>query len=124
MNWYKKAQLVIKEPENINYIDIGHDFYNQGLQREKSEIKKYPNYLWYYDGNEILSKEEGVGAKRHTTTWKDVNFDYFYAGRYESFTGKITIYKPSNSKNRNIPNIILRKLQDKFPDAVYLYVFD
>lgn len=137
MNWYKKSQLVIKEPPHkvgpTNYLDIGHTHFFAGEteedqkrywrenQEKKEEIKKYPNYLWYYDGENIMSEEETKNVRRHGLI--EGYDDGFYSGRYESSTGKISIYPPKHRKYLSIPNNIINKLQNKFPDAVYLYVF-
>lgn len=130
MNWFKKAQLVVKDigEHGYSYYDIGHAYeslYDDGIKKKKIEnLEKYPNYMWYYDGENIVAEKETKNTTRHINTFEDISMEMVYAGRYDSSKGEVSIYRPLNKKYQRIPNTIIRKLQEKFTDAVYLYVFD
>ncbi len=127
MNWYKISQLVMKDIKDLkedgygrgrgSYLDIGHRKY------QPSGKKKSTNYAWIYYNGTVLARKETADKNLHRLLFPEINFsEPFWSGRYESSTGRISIVG-GHDRFREVPSIILTKLQNAFPDAIYLYRF-
>jgi len=107
------------ESPSPSYLDIGHKYFSSD-NSEKSE----ENYMWYFDGEHVQVAKETKEVPSHVDAFAVVKkWDDLYSGRYESATGKISIHKPYRKRFLDVPNIVISRLQDVFPEAVYLYVF-
>ncbi len=111
-NWYKRAQRANTTqvyPKEPTYLDIGHD--------EAPYENFGPNYMWVFDNGQILSIEEDEDNPIHDEAFKEIDLNKKFTGRFESSTGKASILKPYNKayQFRETPNIVLRRLYEKFP---------
>lgn len=128
MNWYKKSQNIISEPEMeerpMRYTEIGHEGYNRGYDKE--------NIMWVYINGRIETCEESCDFPTHGEAFYE-NFgeeeieDRFYTGRYEPDTGNLSIYIPISQRTyrarKEVPSFLLRKLRSKFPNIQNIYIF-
>jgi hypothetical protein len=117
MSWYKKAQKIIENPENINYWDIGH---SPPIEHSR-EILESNNILWFFNNGTIETKIERDNTS-HFQTFDDLSRHYY--GRYEAETGKLTIIIPEGVNSfRPIPNILIKKLNERFPNISEIYKY-
>jgi len=88
-----------------DYLDIGHG---------EGEVA-----LWTIIGGKLeVSWDEK--ERDHVKKWKNMQGND-YRGRFESATKKLSIVNPF--EGRNIPNIILRKLYDRFGNDIIISEF-
>jgi len=120
MNWYtniKIAQEVIESPQDVTYLDIGHS---------KADEFKLPNIIWAFLKGNLELVEESSDAPGHHEAFGDRLDNYRdYTGRYESDTGRLSINTPYNimGQTNQVPNILMRRLYQQFPDTKKVYVF-
>lgn len=128
MNWYKRAQAVVTNPESqgTGYLDIGH----RGWRDEGGYIKRFkkPNMIWALIDGYIYKAEESSEVSTHGEAWGGISDpDQNFSGRYEPDSGKLSITIPYSSKTlrarRQVPNSILKRLLREFPETSGVYIF-
>ena len=118
MNWYKKAQEIIENPENIYYTDIGHE--------DEKSIGFYdkPNYMWIFHNGELKVKEENEDTPGHYEAFGEDSYNAPYSGRYETDTGRVSIYSVGGITDlRRVPDFLIFALKQKFRNIKEIYRF-
>jgi len=122
MSWYKRAQQIYTDHSDTGktYLDIGHEDWDYKYDE--------PNVIWAIINGIVEGVEESDEFPGHGEAFEgklDVYRDW--TGRFESDTGRLSVYIPYNNKisrTRNeVPQQILRLLLQKFPDTQGVYVF-
>jgi len=128
MNWYKQSQFenieFIEDNPIEKYMDIGHSEvyeYGDGTQSNDDPV----NYIWVFYNGEILSVEEDWDAPVHETAFPDLNLSKLFTGRYETVSGRLSVYRPTqgDAKYRVTPKFIQYKLYQAFPNVKQMYEF-
>jgi hypothetical protein len=117
MSWFKKAQKIIEEYEDIStYMDIGHI---------DNKTPNSPNVIWIFYNGKIEAKEEISEEDTHGTSFgKNIKkMENFYKGRYEPDSGSLSISTPWQNRGRPIPNIVMKSLYIKFPHITKVYKY-
>lgn len=114
MNWYRTLKYSQETIQNhgLEYMDIGHF-------SENAPVTESPNFMWIFYGGDILTIKETNKNPSHYEAFDylpDGVLDNIYVGRFESGSGKLSIAKPRKgiSQFRPIPEIIIKKLYNKF----------
>lgn len=122
MNWYKTSQLsgveILEEKDHdIHYTNIGHGWYDVNSEN--------PNYLWHYSNGDIVSEEQCPDELSHPSVFTDYKLNTSFSGRFESSSGRVTVYRPEqgSAHYRPVPKSILFKLYQKFPEIKQIYIY-
>jgi hypothetical protein len=92
----------------LTYHDVGHSLSTSG----EGPI------LWVYDKGELQKAvySRGEGITTHGEAWPEYGgeLDHFH-GRYEPWTGKLSVVKPERMRLRDLPEVLLEELYRGFP---------
>ena len=133
---YSVISALIKDYTNFNfeesdeeedpYFSVGHGDYSE-------EHGYMPAFVvWAMIGGRlevsepIDPEEEGEnfeGGETHGSLWGHNVTDRDYKGRYEPESGRLTVVKPERFRQREIPDIIMKKLESKFKNITEIRVF-
>lgn len=112
--------------EEDPYFSVGHGDFSE-------EHGYMPSFIvWAIVGGQLKvsepidPEEEGDafgGGLTHGSLWSHDVTDRDYKGRYEPQTGRLTIVKPERLRYREIPNVIMQKLESKFKNITEIRVF-
>jgi len=94
-----------------DYMSVGHTM----KFGEEGEVEEAP-ILWMYDG--VLHKQAinlDPVKENHAKIWGMETLVSHYYGRYEPWTGKLTVATPERMKFREMPDVLLQKLHRSFP---------
>ncbi|MBT6053746.1 MAG: hypothetical protein HOG49_43780 [Candidatus Scalindua sp.] len=124
MNWYKRAQANIMDPEEHDkmYFGIGHDYLNV-----ESEI-------WVWDKGTLYTESGAMSHGRLVKQLTDAGITDSggtgiptrYHGRYENKDGeKIVSIKPSTRQHfHGISPQLIRDLQTEYGSDIEIYTFE
>jgi hypothetical protein len=114
------------DEEEDPYFSVGHGDFSE-------EHGYMPAFVvWAMIGGQLkVSKpidpeEEGDsfgGGATHGSLWSHDVTDQSYKGRYEPETGRLSIIKPERQRFREIPGIIMQKLESRFKKITEIRVF-
>ncbi len=90
-----------------DYIDIGH-------------LDEAILWLYYRQRIDTASTK---GGRTHAKVWGEKASEY-WRGRYEPKTGKLSITPPFMHRNRNAPQYLIDKLEEKFGGGCDVYQFN
>jgi hypothetical protein len=118
---YTRVALSIDPPFDTDYYSIGHG--------DRKGFNGY--FLWLYqDGTIKVSESQENNAEdsnlrlRHTDLWSARDMVQSYHGRYDPGKKVISLISPIRSQHREIPNILISQLQQKFPEALKIVRFE
>jgi hypothetical protein len=118
------------DEEALHYFGIGHGDFNE-------ELGSAPSYqVWAYLGGKIQTGPIARGdvleldeeddnfpyAGTHGSLWGDVT-KYTYRGRYEPDTGRLSIVKPENREQEDVPSRVMLALRNSFNHISEVHIF-
>ena len=129
---YSVVSALMRDYTNYKEDDGGegeHPYFSVGNGDYSEEHgHKLAYVMWAIIGGQlevaqpIDPEEEGIFTS-HNWMWGRAITDRDYKGRYEPQTGRLTIVKPEQSRYRDIPDIIMQKLESKFKNITEIRVF-
>ena len=121
MNWYKKSQNIITDPEKqgIPYTGIGHGWQDREFEE--------PNIMWVFYNGEIRTVAESKSLPTHEYGFSEQELTDTYSGRYEPTFKQLTVLIPEGREvqkiKKEVPPVIMRKLRSTFPDVRDVYIY-
>jgi hypothetical protein len=106
--------------DSMSYLDVGH---------EDGPNKELP-IIWLYDGS---IRKEPVGRSvehsgsiwgghiKHKDIWGEAATMNQYHGRYEPWSGKLSVLIPERMRMRKLPKVLVQALHQSFPDVTEIY---
>jgi hypothetical protein len=106
------------------YFGVGHGDFNE-------EFGYSPTFVvWAIVGGRLKvselndpEQEDFGGGETHGALWGHDVTDMDYKGRYEPETGSLTIVKPERFRHREVPGVIMQKLESKFKKISEIRLF-
>ncbi len=117
-----RKKLKIKKSES-GYLDIGHTVFSKGPEFYN---KENPNYVWGYKEGKVSKWTETPECMGHADVPHWHAGGWLFWGRYDAKSKKISCvisYLGANTF-RNIPKTIISQLEQSFPNAVAIIIFD
>jgi hypothetical protein len=104
-----------------SYLTIGHDGYKRGVFNEKK-----PNYMWGFVKGRVHKEAETPECHGHgmVSRWRGKCWDF--NGRYDAKKKIIScvIHTDNISCFRKLPKTLVSHLEQSFPKAKKIVVFD
>jgi len=104
-----------------SYLSVGHDGYRDGNFTEKK-----PNYMWGFVKGRVYYRAETKKCYGHgcVADWRDKYWDY--SGRYDAQKRIIScvVIGDGISSFRKLPKTLVSHLEQCFPKAKKIVVFD
>jgi hypothetical protein len=133
---YSIVSALIKDYTDFKYDENGEEedpYFGVGHGDFSEEHGYMPAFVvWAMVGGQLkVSKpidpeEEGDafgGGSTHGSLWGHDVTDRDYKGRYEPQTGRLSIVKPERFRQREVPGIIMQKLESKFKNISEIRMF-
>ena len=116
----KKIKIVKAQ---LGYCSIGHSVYSEGAEAYNSEN---PNYIWGYGKGKVSKWAETPECRGHANVPHWTAGDWFYYGRYDARLKKIScvICDLRDHSFRNLPKTLISQLEQFFPNAREMVVFE
>lgn len=145
MNWYKTAQVPIKDvrEHSEEYFDIGHKSYWKEEEFETDELenkhyKQFKEKTWIWikgvlyicdgDVDHELCIRQNIGMIENMDFDQLHEFMYtIYKGRFGYYKGegkKVSLIVPAGREFNRIPTALIRDLEDTFGSDITIYRFN
>lgn len=114
----KKIQI---EDAKKGYLKFGH-----GVYRGKNYNEKNPNYMWGYTKSKVSKWAETPECTGHADIKGWVGGEWSFWGRYDAKKRTISCVIGEKGANpfRKLPRTVVSQLEQCFPNAKKIVVFD
>jgi len=139
MNWYRTAQVSIKErsEHQEEYFDVGHKSYWKE-DEENKDYKKFEEKTWIWnegilhicdgDIDHELCARQNIKSMQNTSQEEWDEFYYhIYKGRYGNYPGvgkKVSLIVPAGREFYKIPPKLINDLMDTFGSDITIFRFN